>query len=58
MLSVTALNQYYGGSHILRDVSFELPDGQSDRAARSQRRRQDDAAAHAHGTRAASKAAK
>ena len=27
MLSVTALNQYYGGSHILRDVSFELPTG-------------------------------
>ena len=27
MLSVTALNQYYGGSHILRDVSFELPSG-------------------------------
>jgi urea transport system ATP-binding protein len=28
MLSVTDLNQYYGGSHILRDVSFELPAGQ------------------------------
>ena len=27
MLSVTGLNQYYGGSHILRDVSFELPAG-------------------------------
>ncbi|MGZ5095516.1 MAG: ATP-binding cassette domain-containing protein, partial [Vulcanimicrobiaceae bacterium] len=27
MLSVTNLNQYYGGSHILRDVSFELPTG-------------------------------
>src|SRR5258708_27473431 len=27
MLSVTNLNQYYGGSHILRDVSFELPAG-------------------------------
>jgi urea transport system ATP-binding protein len=27
MLSVSALNQYYGGSHILRDVSFELPAG-------------------------------
>src|ERR1044072_9484864 len=27
MLAVTALNQYYGGSHILRDVSFELPPG-------------------------------
>ena len=25
--SVTGLNQYYGGSHILRDVSFELPAG-------------------------------
>ena len=28
MLSVSQLNQYYGGSHILRDVSFELPNGQ------------------------------
>src|SRR5688572_9467379 len=27
MLAVTNLNQYYGGSHILRDVSFELPAG-------------------------------
>ena len=27
MLTVTGLNQYYGGSHILRDVSFELPAG-------------------------------
>ena len=27
MLAVTGLNQYYGGSHILRDVSFELPSG-------------------------------
>ena len=27
MLSVSNLNQYYGGSHILRDVSFELPPG-------------------------------
>jgi urea transport system ATP-binding protein len=27
MLEVTGLNQYYGGSHILRDVSFELPGG-------------------------------
>ena len=27
MLAVTGLNQYYGGSHILRDVSFELPTG-------------------------------
>ena len=26
-LSVSGLNQYYGGSHILRDVSFELPAG-------------------------------
>ena len=25
MLAVTRLNQYYGGSHILRNVSFELP---------------------------------
>ncbi len=27
MLSVSNLNQYYGGSHILRDLSFEVPDG-------------------------------
>jgi urea transport system ATP-binding protein len=27
MLKVESLNQYYGGSHILRDVSFELPPG-------------------------------
>ena len=27
MLTVSRLNQYYGGSHILRDVSFELPPG-------------------------------
>ncbi|HEX4944981.1 MAG TPA: ATP-binding cassette domain-containing protein, partial [Usitatibacteraceae bacterium] len=25
---VEGLNQYYGGSHILRDVSFEVPAGQ------------------------------
>jgi len=28
MLSVENLNQYYGGSHILRDVGFEAPKGQ------------------------------
>src|SRR5258706_8419911 len=27
MLKVSNLNQYYGGSHILRDVSFRLPEG-------------------------------
>jgi len=27
MLQVNALNQYYGGSHILRDVSFDVPQG-------------------------------
>jgi urea transport system ATP-binding protein len=27
MLSISKLNQYYGGSHILRDVSFEVPNG-------------------------------
>ena len=27
MLKVEHLNQYYGGSHILRDVSFEAPIG-------------------------------
>jgi urea transport system ATP-binding protein len=27
MLSISGLNQYYGGSHILRDLSFEVPAG-------------------------------
>jgi len=27
MLSIAGLNQYYGGSHILRDVSFEVMQG-------------------------------
>ena len=27
MLKVSSLNQYYGGSHILRDLSFEIPAG-------------------------------
>ena len=27
MLNVSGLNQYYGGSHILRDLSFEVPAG-------------------------------
>src|SRR5688572_17504274 len=27
MLTVANLNQYYGGSHILRDLSFEVPPG-------------------------------
>ena len=27
MLEVKDLNQYYGGSHILRDLSFEVPMG-------------------------------
>ena len=27
MLKVNNLNQYYGGSHILRDLSFEIPTG-------------------------------
>lgn len=27
MLAVKNLNQYYGGSHILRDLSFEIPPG-------------------------------
>jgi urea transport system ATP-binding protein len=27
MLSVKGLNQYYGGSHILRELSFEIPAG-------------------------------
>jgi urea transport system ATP-binding protein len=27
MLSVRSLNQYYGGSHILRDLSFDVPAG-------------------------------
>jgi urea transport system ATP-binding protein len=28
MLKVSGLNQYYGGSHILRDVAFDAPSGQ------------------------------
>ncbi|MGN6807228.1 MAG: urea ABC transporter ATP-binding subunit UrtE [Trinickia sp.] len=27
MLNITALNQFYGGSHILRDVTMEVPKG-------------------------------
>ena len=27
MLSISNLNQYYGGSHILRNVAFDVPDG-------------------------------
>ena len=27
MLTISNVNQYYGGSHILRDVSFEIPKG-------------------------------
>jgi urea transport system ATP-binding protein len=27
MLTISGLNQYYGGSHILRDVAFEISDG-------------------------------
>ena len=27
MLTVSNLNQYYGGSHILRDLTFEAPAG-------------------------------
>ena len=27
MLTVQGLNQYYGGSHILRDLAFEAPAG-------------------------------
>ena len=27
MLTISGLNQYYGGSHILRDVSFNVPAG-------------------------------
>ena len=27
MLTISNVNQYYGGSHILRDVSFDIPQG-------------------------------
>ena len=27
MLAISRVNQYYGGSHTLRDLSFEVPDG-------------------------------
>ena len=26
MLSIEGVNQYYGGSHILRDVAFDVPE--------------------------------
>ena len=39
-----SINQYYGGSHILRNVGFEAHARRGDRHARPQRRRQDDAA--------------
>src|SRR5258706_718929 len=29
MLKVNSLNQFYGGSHILRDLSFEIPAGKA-----------------------------
>src|SRR6185295_13972232 len=28
MLSISGLNQYYGGSHILRDLNFDVPKGE------------------------------
>lgn len=28
MLQINQVNQYYGGSHILRDVTFSVPDGE------------------------------
>src|SRR6476469_10826955 len=28
MLTIRSVNQYYSGSHILRDVSFDVPAGQ------------------------------
>ena len=40
MLTSKDLNQYYGGSHILRDITFEAPPRASHRIARSQWRRQ------------------
>jgi hypothetical protein len=58
MLKIDNLNQYYGGSHILRDVSFEAPTGQGDHAARPQRRRQDHAAEMPDGPRAGAQAAR
>ena len=27
MLTVSGLNQYYGGSHTLRDIAFDVPSG-------------------------------
>ena len=33
MLKVTSINQYYGGSHILRDVTYPSTSGQSHGAA-------------------------
>ncbi|MFP4904197.1 ABC transporter ATP-binding protein, partial [Paraburkholderia sp. BR14261] len=28
MLTIESLNQYYGGSHILRNVSMTVPEGE------------------------------
>ena len=28
MLRIEGLNQFYGGSHVLRDISLEVPTGQ------------------------------
>ena len=56
LLEVGDLHVQLGGSHILQGVSFEVPRGRGDRAARPQRRRQDDDAAGAPGPRAARRA--
>ena len=49
MLAIKNVNQYYGGSHILRDVSLEAKAGRGHGGPGPQRRRQDDAAEVADG---------
>ncbi len=44
MLQVNELNQYYGGSHILRGVSFEAVTGEVTCLLGAQRRRENHAA--------------
>ena len=49
LLRLAGVHTHIGAYHILHGVDFEVPAGQVDDAARPQRRRQDDDAAHDHG---------
>ena len=48
-LSLQGVHTHIGRYHILQGVDFDAPAGHDDHAARPQRRRQDDDAAHDHG---------